>query len=210
MPGAEGKALSAIKTKQVLKLVIKSPGATAKELTKAARARGLECTRSEVNSALYKLLARSDVIRAEPESGAAPQWHPASAEVAKSKQPTSPASATQTPERGKLRNLVSLAIDEGLELVLGECALSANDPYIEVEMLDERVVVTINISHPATIAGNADGESAADLFRVIAAVDALMLVRAQRSSQPLDGRALIEVRDVYLREIALRTKGFHC
>lgn len=196
--------MPAIKRREARALVEKNPSSTAKELTKLARRSGIDCSRSEMNTALYGLLARKSVTRVEPADGSAPRWSAGTAAAPEPPATSSAATRVLELDRGRLRNLVSFVLNDGTELVVGEDARSPNDPYIAVDVLDTRVVVSINTSHPIGSVLYGGDTAAADLVRAAAGVDGLMLMKTQRAVSRPSGQDLIRIRDAYLRELMLR------
>jgi hypothetical protein len=192
-------------------LVASNPGLTVKDLVDVGRQQGLSLEKREMNSALYKLIGLRSVEAITSSEGSAPKWFPVLIDR-DSTEPT-PAKPMQVPDA---RYLVGKPISEsrvaafqrfllkGGEFVsVGIMKESSNDPYVSIDVLDERIVIAINSAHPIC-ESLAHTEESWNLLVATAIVDAVTQTRINRSSKiSPKGPDLISVRDAVLREFAL-------
>jgi hypothetical protein len=123
---------------------------TAKEVAQFARTKGIDWSRENANSSLYKMMRNSLVVKIETEK--APLWTlPEFAQelVKKHNQPKKNIISFKSKK-------VPLSADKDLSITIQGIEmqfqfnpeLSPNDPYFAPDWLNEKVFVTLNPNHP--------------------------------------------------------------
>lgn len=177
---------------------------TARDVAKLARDMGLDWSRENANSALYKMLRNSLIVKIETEK--APLWTlPIFAdEIIK---------AHEVPRKNvitfKARD-IHLVADANLTIfILGveiqfqySHTLSPNDPYMAGDWLNDKIFVTLNPIHPFWQTFIQSDESKALQLTNIAA-EVYVQWHVAKMTTPITPRKLLELRDKALRDIAL-------
>jgi len=195
----------------VRELVAAKPGSTARELATAAKSRGTALTKKEVNSALYTLPGLSAVARAPGPDDSAPLWYLHGAEPSTDApsfdEPTTHRSSTTPPRLGEISearvNSFRQLVLKGGEIVsIGLVTESANDPYVSIDVLDTRIVISVNTSHPVCTS-LAHSKESLNIFLASTIVDAVCQVRLRRSHFDDYSTTFFGTRDAIWREFAL-------
>lgn len=177
---------------------------TGKEVAKLAREQGLDWARENANSALYKMLKNSLIVKIETEK--APQW-------------TLPQFAQELFEKHTQpkKNIISfkskkvpLSADtdltvtiQGIEMQFQfDPELSPNDPYMAGDWLNKKIFVTLNPSHPfwGTFI-NDESSKALQLTNIAAEV--YVQWHVSKMTTEISPKKLLEIRDKAFRDIAL-------
>ena len=192
-------------------LVAAKPGSTARDLATAAKSRGTALTKKEVNSALYTLIGLSSVSRAPGPDDSAPLWYPHGAE------PSSGASSFDEPtthhpsttplglgeiSEARVNSFRQLVLKGGEIVSIGLVTESANDPYVSVDVLDARIVISVNTNHPVCTS-LAHNEESLNIFLASTIVDAVCQIRIRRSHFDDYSTRFFDTRDAIWREFAL-------
>ena len=185
---------------------ILSPGQpiVAREIAKLARVEGFDWTRENANSALYKMLKNSLVIKIETEK--APLWtlpqfydqslmdsQPSPKNIIKYKPKNLPLTANHNLTI-KIHSLeIQFQFDEHL---------SPNDPYMSGDWLDEKIFVTLNPNHPfwQTFI-NDDNLQSLQLTNI--ATEVYVQWHVAKMTKEVNPRTLLELRDKAFRDISL-------
>jgi hypothetical protein len=188
----------------ITKILSSGQPIVAKEIAKLARAEGFDWTRENANSALYKMLKNSLVIKVETEK--APLWtlpqfydqtlmnsQPAPKNIIKFKTKKLPLTANDDLTI-KIHSLeIQFQFDE---------QLSTNDPYMSGDWLNEKIFVTLNPNHPfwQTFIHD-DNLQALQLTNIATEVYVQWYVaKMKKDANP---RTLLELRDKAFRDISL-------
>ena len=185
---------------------ILSPGQpiVAKEIAKLARAEGFDWTRENANSALYKMLKNSLVIKIETEK--APLWtlpqfynqslmdsQPSPKNIIKFKTKKLPLTANHDLTI-KIHSLeIQFQFDE---------KLSPNDPYMSGDWLNEKIFVTLNPSHPFWQTFIHD-DNLQSLQLTNIATEVYVQWHVAKMTKEANPRTLLELRDKAFRDISL-------
>lgn len=184
-------------TSLLLNILNVRPGLTVRDILPLLREHGLDVDRSTLNGALYGMLRSGLVERSESPTGGAPHWSVAKRDTGARREPLI------VSQRG-IRRVFDRQLRDGLHLTLLERSDGPNDPYVDVEIFDGKVVATINVLHPIWVAASLNDHTL-DMIRAMAAVDALMLARTGDRDRALDRKRVVALRDTYLREIVLQS-----
>ncbi len=177
---------------------------TARDVAKLARDMGLDWSRENANSALYKMLRSSLVLKIETEK--APLW-------------TLPIFADEIikeyekPRKNiitfKAKN-IHLVADADLTIFIQGVEiqfqyndnLSPNDPYMAGDWLNDKIFVTLNPIHPfwQTFINSEESKS---LQLINIAAEVYVQWHVAKMTTPISPRKLLELRDKALRDIAL-------
>jgi hypothetical protein len=177
---------------------------TGKEVAKLAREQGLDWARENANSALYKMLKNSLIVKIETEK--APLW-------------TLPQFAQELFEKHTQpkKNIISfksrkvpLSADTDLTITIQGIEmqfqfnpeLSSNDPYFAPDWLNEKIFITLNPNHPFWVTFISDDASKSLQITNIAA-EVYVQWHVSRMTTEITPRKLLEIRDKALRDIAL-------
>lgn len=177
---------------------------TGKEVAKLAREQGLDWARENANSALYKMLKNSLIVKIETEK--APLW-------------TLPQFAQELLEKHTQpkKNIISfkskkvpLSADTDLTIIIQgiemqfqfDPELSPNDPYMAPDWLNEKIFVTLNPSHPFWGTFITDESSQALQLTNIAA-EVYVQWHVSKMTTEISPKKLLEIRDKAFRDIAL-------
>lgn len=176
----------------------------AKEVAKLARLEGFDWTRENANSALYKMLKNSLVIKIETEK--APLWtlpqffdqaladsQPIPKNIIKFKSKKLPLAANE--------NLTIQIHSVEIQFQFDE-RLSPNDPYMSGDWLEEKIFVTLNPNHPfwQTFVNE---ESLQSLQLTNIATEVYVQWHVAKMTKDVNPRTLLELRDRAFREISL-------
>ena len=177
---------------------------TGREVAKLAREQGLDWARENANSALYKMLKNSLIVKIETEK--APLW-------------TLPQFAQELFEKHTQpkKNIISfkskkvpLSADTDLTITIQgiemqfqfDPELSPNDPYMAGDWLNEKIFVTLNPSHPFWVTFISDDASKALQLTNIAA-EVYVQWHVSKMTTEISPKKLLEIRDKAFRDIAL-------
>lgn len=177
---------------------------TGKEVAKLAREKGLDWARENANSALYKMLKNSLIVKIETEK--APLW-------------TLPQFAQELFEKltQPKKNVISfkskkipLSADTDLTITIQgieiqfqfDPELSTNDPYMAGDWLNEKIFVTLNSNHPFWGTFITD-ESSKALQLTNIATEVYVQWHVSKMTTEISPKKLLEIRDKALRDIAL-------
>jgi len=206
LPKSEGSEIEKVRD-----LVREKPGKSAKELATVARKKGLSLTKREMNAVLYKLLALGEVSNSPGSGTLAPNWHPSYA-VPCGPAPTSTSNTPSTDyrkvsEQGsiseeRVKRFTQLILEDGETVSVGLVAGSANDPYMSLDLLDERIVITVNTQHPG-FASLAHSDASMNIFIASVVIDAVSQTRLKRAGDVDVLEMEPRTRDSLWREFAL-------
>ena len=177
---------------------------TAKEVAQFARTKGIDWSRENANSSLYKMMKNSLVIKIETDK--APLW-------------TLPEFAQELVEKHtqSKRNIISfkskiipLSADTDLTITIQGIEmqfqfnpdLSSNDPYFAPDWLNEKIFVTLNPNHPFWLTFISDDASKSLQLTNIAA-EVYVQWHVSKMTTEVTPKKLLEIRDKALRDIAL-------
>lgn len=176
----------------------------AREVAKLARAKGIDWTRENANSILYKMLRNSLVVKIETEK--APLWTlPEFAPNA--------VNTYQNPIKHVIKfrpKKIPLTADtdltiriQGIEIQFQyDNLLSPNDTYMAGDWLNDKIFVTLNPNHPFWISFMAD-ENLRSLQLTNIAAEVYVQWHVSKMTSEITPRKLLELRDKSLREISL-------
>ena len=177
---------------------------TAKEVAQFARTKGIDWSRENANSSLYKMMRNSLVVKIETEK--APLW-------------TLPEFAQELVEKHTQlkKNIISfkskkvpLSADTDLTITIQGIEmqfqfnpeLSPNDPYFAPYWLNEKVFVTLNPNHPFWMTFISDDASKSLQLTNIAS-EVYVQWHVSKMTTEISAKKLLEIRDKALRDIAL-------
>ena len=177
---------------------------TAKEVAQFARTKGIDWSRENANSSLYKMMKNSLVIKIETDK--APLW-------------TLPEFAQELVEKHTQpkKNIISfkskkipLSADTDLTITIQGIEmqfqfnpkLSSNDPYFAPDWLNEKIFVTLNPNHPFWLTFISDDASKSLQLTNIAA-EVYVQWHVSKMTTEVTPKKLLEIRDKALRDIAL-------
>lgn len=177
---------------------------TAKEVAQFARTKGIDWSRENANSSLYKMMKNSLVIKIETDK--APLW-------------TLPEFAQGLVEKHtqSKKNIISfkskkipLSADTDLTITIQgieiefqfNSELSSNDPYFAPDWLNEKIFVTLNPNHPFWLTFISDDASKSLQLTNIAA-EVYVQWHVSKMTTEVTPNKLLEIRDKALRDIAL-------
>ena len=177
---------------------------TAKEVAQFARTKGIDWSRENANSSLYKMMRNSLVVKIETEK--APLW-------------TLPEFAQKlVEEHNQLKkNIISfkskkvpLSADTDLTITIQGIEmqfqfnpeLSPNDPYFAPDWLNQKVFVTLNPNHPFWMTFISDDASKSLQLTNIAS-EVYVQWHVSKMTTEISAKKLLEIRDKALRDIAL-------
>ena len=177
---------------------------TAKEVAQFARTKGIDWSRENANSSLYKMMRNSLVVKIETEK--APLW-------------TLPEFAQELVEKHTQlkKNIISfkskkvpLSADTDLTITIQGIEmqfqfnpeLSPNDPYFAPDWLNEKVFVTLNPNHPFWMTFISDDASKSLQLTNIAS-EVYVQWHVSKMTTEISAKKLLEIRDKALRDIAL-------
>ena len=177
---------------------------TAKEVAQFARTKGIDWSRENANSSLYKMMKNSLVIKIETDK--APLWT----------LPEFAQGLVQKHTQSK-RNIISfksrkipLSADTDLTITIQGIEmefqfnpeLSSNDPYFAPDWLNEKIFVTLNPNHPFWLTFISDDASKSLQLTNIAA-EVYVQWHVSKMTTEVTPKKLLEIRDKALRDIAL-------
>jgi hypothetical protein len=188
----------------ITKILSSGQPIVAKEIAKLARVEGFDWTRENANSALYKMLKNSLVIKIETEKAplwTLPQFYDQSLIDS---QPTPKNIIKFKPKRLPLtanHNLTIKIHSLEIQFQFNE-HLSSNDPYMSGDWLDEKIFVTLNPNHPfwQTFV-NDDNLQSLQLTNI--ATEVYVQWHVAKMTKEVNPRTLLELRDKALRDISL-------
>lgn len=177
---------------------------TAKEVAQFARTKGIDWSRENANSSLYKMMKNSLVVKIETDK--APLW-------------TLPEFAQELVEKHNQpkKNIISfknkklpLSADTDLTITIQGIEmqfqfnpeLSSNDPYFAPDWLNEKIFVTLNPNHPFWLTFISDDASKSLQLTNIAA-EVYVQWHVSKMTTEVTPKKLLEIRDKALRDIAL-------
>jgi hypothetical protein len=177
---------------------------TAKEVAQFARTKGIDWSRENANSSLYKMMRNSLVVKIETEK--APLW-------------TLPEFAQKLVEEHNQpkKNIISfkskkvpLSADTDLTITIQGIEmqfqfnpeLSPNDPYFAPDWLNQKVFVTLNPNHPFWLTFISDDASKSLQLTNIAS-EVYVQWHVSKMTTEISAKKLLEIRDKALRDIAL-------
>lgn len=177
---------------------------TAKEVARFARTKGIDWSRENANSSLYKMMKNSLVIKIETDK--APLW-------------TLPEFAQGLVEKHtqSKRHIISfkskkipLSADTDLTITIQGIEmefqfnpdLSSNDPYFAPDWLNEKIFVTLNPNHPFWLTFISDDASKSLQLTNIAA-EVYVQWHVSKMTTEVTPKKLLDIRDKALRDIAL-------
>lgn len=177
---------------------------TAKEVAQFARTKGIDWSRENANSSLYKMMKNSLVVKIETDK--APLW-------------TLPEFAQELVEKHTQpkKNIISfknkklpLSADTDLTITIQGIEmqfqfnpeLSSNDPYFAPDWLNEKIFVTLNPNHPFWLTFISDDASKSLQLTNIAA-EVYVQWHVSKMTTEVTPKKLLEIRDKALRDIAL-------
>jgi hypothetical protein len=176
----------------------------AREVAKLARDLGLDWSRENANSAMYKMLRRNLIVKIETEK--APLW-------------TLPEYAKDLPKAPEVKKpfvisfkqkAVPLSADNELTIKVKDIEiqfqfdsnLSPNAPYMSGDWLDEIIFITLNPNHPYWQTFVHDDERKG-IFLTNIASEAYVQWHVAKMTSPVTPWKLLELRDQALRDISL-------
>ena len=174
----------------------------ARDVAKIARDLGIDWSRENANSALYKMLRKSLVVKIETEK--APLW-------------TLPEFASNVEQKMIRRNPMIISLkSKKLPLKANEDftirvqnieiqfqfddQLSPNAPYMSGDWLNQIIFVTLNPHHPYW-KSFIDDESKRGVFLTNIAAEAYVQWHVAKMTSPVSPWKLLELRDKALRDI---------
>ena len=177
---------------------------TAKEVAQFARTKGIDWSRENANSSLYKMMKNSLVVKIETDK--ASLW-------------TLPEFAQELVEKHTQpkKNIISfknkklpLSADTDLTITIQGIEmqfqfnpeLSSNDPYFAPDWLNEKIFVTLNPNHPFWLTFISDDASKSLQLTNIAA-EVYVQWHVSKMTTEVTPKKLLEIRDKALRDIAL-------
>jgi len=177
---------------------------TAKEVAQFARTKGIDWSRENANSCLYKMMRNSLVVKIETEK--APLWTlPEFAQelVKKHNQPKKNIISFKS-KKVPLSADTDLSITiQGIEMQFQfNPELSPNDPYFAPDWLNEKVFVTLNPNHPFWMTFIYDDASKSLQLTNIAS-EVYVQWHVSKMTTEISAKKLLEIRDKALRDIAL-------
>jgi hypothetical protein len=177
---------------------------TAKEVAQFARTKGIDWSRENANSSLYKMMRNSLVVKIETEK--APLWTlPEYAQilVEEHNQPKKNIVSFKS-KKVPLSADTDLTITiQGIEMQFQfNPELSPNDPYFAPDWLNQKVFVTLNPNHPFWMTFISDDASKSLQLTNIAS-EVYVQWHVSKMTTEISAKKLLEIRDKALRDIAL-------
>ena len=175
-----------------------------KEVAKFAREMGLDWARENANSALYKMLRNSLVVKIETEKAplwTLPQFVDEIGVIPIQQKPRIiPTKPKSLPFVLEVQTIVKV---HGVEIQFAfDENLSPNDPYIFGDWLDSKIFVTVNENHPF-FQSFIDSEEKKKLYIALAAEEVYVQWKVARQSAKVTSSQLLDFRDLAMRDIAL-------
>jgi hypothetical protein len=182
---------------------------TAREIAKLAKNFDRSWVRKDANSNLYKMLSQSLVNKDSTEK--IPRWSLKSGELIEDKNIVKNSEQILSKTRKHKVQSLSHIVDEknfeinikGLKIKYAyDLQASANDPYMAVDWLQDKLFISVNSQHPfwEIFIDTPDEQM---LYLQFIAQDALINWHVAKIGDEINSSSLSEVRDSILREIAL-------
>lgn len=174
----------------------------AREVAKMARDLGLDWSRENANSALYKMLRKSLVVKIETEK--APLWTlpKFASDIAQTIVKPNPMIVSFKSKKLPLRANEDFTIRvQNVEIQFQfDDQLSPNAPYMSGDWLNQVIFVTLNPHHPYW-QSFVDDENKRGIFLTNIAAEAYVQWHVAKMTSPVSPWKLLELRDKALRDI---------
>jgi len=174
----------------------------AREVAKMARDLGLDWSRENANSALYKMLRKSLVVKIETEK--APLWTlpKFASDIAQTIVKPNPMIVSFKSKKLPLRANEDFTIRvQNVEIQFQfDNQLSPNAPYMSGDWLNQVIFVTLNPHHPYW-QSFVDDENKRGIFLTNIAAEAYVQWHVAKMTSPVSPWKLLELRDKALRGI---------
>lgn len=178
----------------------------AKEIAKLAREKGFDWARENANSALYKMLKNSLVVKIETEK--APLW---TLPQFSNSDLYTPPKVVKTPTVFATKNLplsanhdLTIKIQELTILFQFDQEMNSNDPYMSGDWLADKIFVTLNQNHPFW-QSFIDTEDKKFLYLTLVAEEVYVQYQVAKSTTEIDVRKLLTIRDKAMRDIVINS-----
>ena len=178
----------------------------AREIAKLAREQGLDWARENANSALYKMLKNSLVVKIETEK--APLW--TLPQFSNSDFYIAPV-VKKTPTVFASKNLplsanndLTIKIQEVTILFQFDPEMTANDPYMGGDWLADKIFVSLN-QNPPFWQSYIDTEDKKSLYLTLVAEEVYVQYQVAKSTTEIDVRKLLNIRDKAMRDIVINS-----
>jgi hypothetical protein len=193
----------------IIEILSNNEELTAREIAKNAKDFGKSWVRKDANSNLYKMLSQGLVKKDSSEK--VPRWLLASDDLEKSSSPIKNSEQILSKSRKHQVKSLDHIVDEknfeihikGLKIKYAyDLQASANDPYMAVDWLQDKLFISVNSQHPFwEIFIDTPDEQL--LYLQFIAQDALINWHVAKIGDEINTSSLSQVRDSILREIAL-------
>jgi hypothetical protein len=174
----------------------------AKEIAKSAREKGLDWARENANSALYKMLKNSLVVKIE--TGKAPLWtlpHFSNLNVETSRTIRKvPTVFAQKEVPLSANNELTIKIQEVEIMFQYDPELNSNDPYMTGDWLNNKIFVSLNQNHPFWQSFITSDEKKF-IYLTLVAEEVYVQHQVAKSTAGINVEKLLSMRDKAMRDI---------
>ena len=174
----------------------------AKEIAKSAREKGLDWARENANSALYKMLKNSLVIKIETEKAplwTLPQFSNLYVETSRTiKKVSTPFAQKEVPLSAN--NELTIKIQEVEIMFQFDPEMNSNDPYMNGDWLNNKIFVSLNQNHPFWQSFITSDEKKY-IYLTLVAEEVYVQYQVAKSTAGINVEKLLSMRDKAMRDI---------